>query len=433
MKDVKELLKKFKTGEKCKVSIKTNDGLFEGIIMPSQKPEILTLKLNSGYNIGIKVDKINEIKNLGKAETKEKKILQHAQIPGLPKITILHCGGTIASKVDYETGGVVPLFDASELLEMVPELNKIANIKTQTVFNMLSEDMNLPHYEILAKAIEDEIKKGTDGIIVTHGTDTMHYSSSAMSFALEALPIPVIFVGAQRSSDRPSSEVAMNLICAAEFIAKSDFSSVAICMHQSISDDYCVILPATKTRKMHTSRRDAFKPVNYVPIAKIDYLKREIHFIKKNYPKRDERKVVCRNKFEKKVGVLKAHPGLTPEEILFYKKQGYKGLIIEGTGLGHIAVNDESSENLKALQELVKTCIVGMTSQCLYGRVHSAVYSTARKIKNAGVIYCEDMIPETAFTKLSWLLGNFKKEEVKELLTQNLRGEITKRTKMAYT
>ncbi|MEK6972645.1 MAG: Glu-tRNA(Gln) amidotransferase subunit GatD [archaeon] len=434
MKDYKELLKKYKIEEKSKASIKTKDSTYEGIIMPSQKQEILTLKLNNGYNIGIKISKVEGIKNLGKVEPKEKKIIQNVKNSNLPNITILHCGGTIASKVDYETGGVVPLFDANDLLEMVPELNSIANIKTQTVFNIFSEDMTLSHYSILAKAIENEIKNGAYGIIITHGTDTMHYSASAMAFALEGLPIPVILVGAQRSSDRPSSEVAMNLICATEFIAKSDFSSVAICMHETTSDDFCVILPATKTRKMHTSKRDAFKPINYVPIARVDYLKRQIHFLKKNYPKRAERKVVCKNKFEKKVGILKTHPGLSTEEILFYKKQKYAGLVIEGTGLGHIAINGENAKNLKALQELTKSgCIVAMTSQCLYGRVHSAVYSTARKIKNAGVIYCEDMIPETAFIKLSWLLGNFKKEEAKVMLAQNLRGEITKRTKIVYT
>jgi len=350
-----------------------------------------------------------------------------------PTIAILHTGGTIASKVDYKTGGVIARFTPEEILEMFPELKEIANIKSKLIANMFSEDIRFKHYSLMCKAVEEEIKNNVDGIILTHGTDTIGYSAAALSFALENLNVPVILVGSQRSSDRGSSDAAMNLICAAKFISKTDFAGAAICMHENTSDDSCLIMPACKTRKLHTSRRDAFKVVNGKPIARVSYKTGKIEFLKKDYEKKEKgRKLIVKDKFEEKVAILKTHPNMFPEQFEFYKS--YEGLVIEGTGLGQAPVGTPNeiskihAKNLEAIKKIIKNgCVVVMASQCIFGRVQMHVYSDAIDLANAGVIPGGDMLAETAFIKLAWLLGNYKKDEAKEMVGKNLRGELNER------
>ncbi|MFH1544686.1 MAG: Glu-tRNA(Gln) amidotransferase subunit GatD [archaeon] len=430
-----ELMKKFSVKEMDEVKVYTLDEEFTGVVMHSRGNKIFVLKLKNGYNIGIHATRVTKIEKLGEEGKEERKIeakkVEHK--PDLPSITILHSGGTIASRIDYRTGAVSASVKQEEIVEHVPELEKIANIKSKSILDMLSGNMRFYHFKKIAKAIEEEAKEGVKGIILGHGTDTMHYSSAALSFMLEGINIPVIMVGSQRSSDRGSSDSAMNLVCAAEFITKTDFSGVGICMHEGPSDDNCVILPGTKTRKMHSSRRDAFKAINDIPIARINYETRKIEFLKKDYPKRDEgREFKLKDKIEEKVGLLKIHPDMKPEEIEFFEEKGYKGLVLEGTGLGNapVVAKEEGTEInakiLEAIRKLVdKGCVVVMTSQTIYGRVQMNVYSYGKDCLEAGVIPGEDMTPETAFIKLAWLLGNYSKEEAKELVGKNLRGEIT--------
>ena len=402
-----------------------------GTIIPS-KDDTLMIKLTSGYNAGFSLNEIKNIKNLGESKKvgKTKKI-EIKKDPNLPTISLLHTGGTIASRVNYTTGGVYASFDGDDLATMFPEILKIANFNSILVSNMMSEDMSAKDYQKIAKFVEKEINKNTKGIIIGHGTDTLGYSAAYLSFALTNCPVPVILVGAQRSTDRGSSDAAMNLICAAEFITKTNFKGVAICMHHSTNDDYCAILPGTKTRKMHTSRRDAFKAINDTPIALVDYKTREIKWIKeKAIAEKSKGKFILKEKFEEKVGLVKMHPGISEKIFDFYKKEKYSGLIIEGTGLGHTPIR-ENDLFIKKISELIKSgCIVAMTSQCINGRVHPSVYSNLRKLANIGVVYCEDMLAETALMKLSWLLKNYKKNEVKELLSNNLTGEISEFSKI---
>ncbi len=413
------------------IKIKTSTLEYEGYLMPSLNKNILVIKLKNGYNIGIEKKRIKNIKLLKKYKEIEFKKQKIKFNKDLPTISILHTGGTIASEVDYRTGGVVSRFTPEELTAMFQELNEIANINSVFLSNMFSEDMRFKHYQLIANAIVKEIKKGIKGIIIGHGTDTMHYTSAALAFMLENLPIPVILVGAQRSSDRPSSDAAINLICAAEFITKTDFTGVAICMHESINDDNCVILPACKTRKLHTSRRDAFRVVNENKIARINYKTKEIEFLDKYEKNKGPVKLL--DKMEEKVALIKVHPNFMPEQFEFFKKQKYKGLVIEGTGLGQAPVGTPNkiakihARNLKAIKDLIKSgCIVVMTSQCIFGRVQMHVYSNAIDLVNVGVIPGDDMLSEVALIKLSWLLGNFGKK-AKDLIGENLRGEINKR------
>ena len=332
---------------------------------------------------------------------------------------------------EYRKKGIEDFTTPEELIETVPELKNMANIKCKFVANIQSESMRFPHYNLIAKAIEKEIKETKPkGIIITHGTDTLHYTSAALSFILENLSIPIILVGAQRSSDRGSSDSHMNLICATKFIKETDFHGVAICMHNSMNDDKCAILPGTKTRKMHTSRRDAFKPINSEKIALINYDSDKIEMFEKTKPKPKENLKLKLIKEDIKVGILKSHTNIYPENIKHFKN--YDGLIIEGTGLGHFQtksfdkISEIEEKNKKELEKLLKDTIILLSSQCIFGRVNLNVYTPQRELKEIGVMGTEDMTTETAFIKLAWLLSNYKKEEIRKLVTQNLRGEIIK-------
>ncbi|OIO61760.1 Glu-tRNA(Gln) amidotransferase GatDE subunit D [Candidatus Woesearchaeota archaeon CG_4_10_14_0_2_um_filter_33_10] len=424
-----------KTGDS--VIVETKEKKINGILMPVPEGEkdSVILKLESGYNIGIDKKDVKEIKLVKSYSEKKQKTAEVKQNKKLPIISILHTGGTIASKVDYKTGGVIAKFSPNEIIGMFPELTKIANIKSRKIASMQSEMMRFVHYNLMAKEIEREIKSGTDGIIITHGTDTMHYSSAALRFILEDLSVPVVLVGSQRSSDRGSSDAGLNLISACYFIANSDFADVAICMHENLSDESCLILPALKTRKMHTSRRDAFRPINTTAIARVNFNERNISFMKKDYDKKDKNKKLKLKLFNEKikVGLIKTHTNMFAEEFLAYKN--FDGLVIEGTGLGHLP-NEETDEYTKenkkifdSLKEMIKNGLITvMSSQAIYGRIQMNVYTPMRELQEIGVLgHLSDMTPETAFIKLAWLLSNYKKEEVKQLITKNLKGEISER------
>ncbi|HIG96482.1 TPA: Glu-tRNA(Gln) amidotransferase subunit GatD [Candidatus Woesearchaeota archaeon] len=423
-----------------RIRIVTDHETLEGIKLPSKEKGVIFIKLDSGYNVGVKEETIKRIDITGQlhpdagdeGETGSSQDVKHN--PKLPTIAILHTGGTIASKVDYRTGGVIARFAPEELLAMFPELSKICSITSRLLSNMFSEDMRFAHYKIMAHAIASEIQQGVKGIILTHGTDTLHYTAAALSFMLENLSVPVLLVGAQRSSDRGSSDAGSNLIAAAHFIAKTDFRGVAICMHKNPSDKQCVILPATKTRKMHTSRRDAFQAINTKPYAFVDYEKGTIEKLAP-FPLPSEKKLAVREHFEETVGIITCHPNMFPEAFAYYRKENYKGLVIEGTGLGQAPVgvpNKECAIHNQILEEIRKLvesgCVVVMVSQCIYGRVHMHVYSNAIDLLKVGVIPAEDMTTETAFIKLAWLLGNYPVEQARKLFEQNLRGEISERT-----
>jgi glutamyl-tRNA(Gln) amidotransferase subunit D len=401
---------------------------FKGTLMQSTDLNVILIKLDNGYNIGIKkqASKIKVLKAFigGKSFKKSDVVWDKS----LPLVSVLHTGGTIASKVDYKTGGVVAKFTPEDLVGSIPELNEICRVRSTLVANLQSESMRFGHYNLIAKAVEKELKakEKPKGIIVTHGTDTLHYTAAALTFSLENVPIPVILVGAQRSSDRGSSDAVMNVKSAARFITQTDFKGVAICMHKNLDDDLGIILPSCKTRKLHTSRRDAFKSVNAEAIAEVG---EKVRFLSEDYYRpRGDFKV--RPFKDVKVGLLKTHTNMFPEDYLHFS--GYAGLIVEGTGLGHAQTTgfDEISKinesNKKALKKVAEKTVVVMASQCIFGRINMNVYSPQRELLEIGVIPAEDMTPETALIKLSWLLSNYP-ENVREKFEKNLRGEISER------
>lgn len=421
------LMQKFVDGDRIRIKKETNSAVYEGVVMPTASRDIV-IKLDSGYNIGIRPENV-EIEVIRSAERlkRERKAEIKAVKEGIPFLSILSTGGTIASKVDYRTGAVSPQFSTDDILDAIPELGEIANIKGKVVYSILSENMRAEYWRKLAMEVYNEINNGADGIIVTHGTDTMGYTAAALSFMVQT-PVPVVLVGSQRSSDRPSSDAAMNAICAAK-VACSDLAEVVVVMHGSTSDDFCLIHRGTKVRKLHTSARDAFQSVNDIPIGKVYYDARDIERIRfefdTEYNKRAEKELELRDKFEDKCALIKYYPGADPAILEFFISQGYKGIVLEGTGLGHV-----SADWIPGVTRAIKDGVpVVMTSQCLYGSICDRVYDTGRDLLHAGLIEGADMLPETALVKLMWVLGQTTEmEEVRRLMHENIAGEITGRS-----
>lgn len=429
------------------VMIETDNGTHSGILIPRYDyadDYHLVLKLRSGYNIGIDLEKIKNIKKISeKLETvyksdsfsKYKDFFSHKNTDkdfpemDLPHLLLLSTGGTISSKIDYRTGGVMAALTAKELNDSIPELKEIANIDTDEVLNEYSENIKPEHWSLIAKKVASKILLGKyDGIIVSHGTDTMHYTSAALSFALQNLPIPVVIVGAQRSSDRPSSDASLNLIGACNFAAKSKFSGVFVAMHYSISDDVIACHIGTRVRKNHTSRRDAFHSIDVSPFslikkAQVEISEQYVDLIIQERHNNLESMIVKPN-FENKVSLLKFYPGFDCTMIDYCIKLGHKAIVLEGTGLGHI-----SKECFSQIQNAVNEGIlIFMTSQCIWGRTALSVYDTGRDLLKIGVIPLSNTTSETALVKAMWCLGNFtEKKDVIKTMTSNIANELTDR------
>ncbi len=412
------------------IRIVKGDQIFEGILMPRVEfgeRDVIIIKLKNGYNIGIKFDENTKIEKLGKGRKPGK--IPALKIKGKgPPICFIATGGTIATHVDYLTGGVYMCRKPEEILVTTPELSEIVEIKSMlNPFTLASEDLTPREWIKLAKIVAKELNKEIFGAIITHGTDTMHFTAAALSFMLKNLTKPVALVGAQRSPDRGSFDGRLNLICAAHY-AKSEIAEVSIVMHASTNDDFCFALRGTKVRKMHTSRRDAFKPVNDKPLAKI-WPNGKIEIVNENFRKRKEGKVKADARFEEKVALIKVYPGSDPSIMDWFIQNKYKGIVIEGTGLGHVPTNPLWKDKSwipfikKAIDSNIIVCI---TSQCLFGRTHPYVYRNLRILNLLGVIFCEDMLPEVAYVKLGWVLAHTNKyEKVKEMMLTSYAGEIS--------
>ena len=434
------------------VKIQLDKEYLEGILVNEDDKHIV-LKLSSGYNIGIKksvivkMEDVKSHKELVKEQTSEKiheKISHGVNSSGissdtntdnniLPKVLILHTGGTIASKVDYETGAVTPKFSPEELQTMFPELKELAHIESKLFRNMASDDMRFSHYNLLAKevALELDKNKNLKGVIITQGTDTIHYTSAALGFIFEHLPIPVVIVGSQRSSDRGSSDAAMNLISAVAFIANTSLKGVFICMHESMNDDSCIILNGFNSKKLHSSRRDAFKPINMPPIARVDYATKSIDYLSEySESVLNSSGKLSLNLFNEDlhIGIIVSHPNMYAIEISSFLKN-FDGIVLEGTGLCHFPINEideytkEHTAIKEALTKLASTIPVVMSLQTVAGSVNMNVYRPGKLLIEMGIIgNYSSLITETAFIKLAWLLS--QKLDPHEYFMKNLRGEF---------
>jgi glutamyl-tRNA(Gln) amidotransferase subunit D len=412
----------------CEVRAETTRGRFEGLILPrSETSDALhiVLKLDSGYNIGIRHDTIVGMEKTGYREANYQ--IPEQEFPrneANPTVKLLGTGGTIASRLDYRTGAVIPAFSPGELYGSVPELADICNLETEKLFGVFSENMGPDQYLVLAEKVGEAIGAGYDGIMIGHGTDTMHHTSAALSFMIQRLPVPVIMVGSQRSSDRPSSDAAQNLINAAWAAGHGPIAEVLVCMFGPTSDLYNLLHRGTRVRKMHSSVRSTFRTLGDIPVAMVE--KGKVTPLHDEWARRrTDRDVTIQAAYERKVSLTYYYPGMQPDVIDSLVDCGYRGIVIAGTGLGHV--------NRLIYPALARARDAGvqvyMTLQTLWGFVQMQVYETGREILELGVIPLANMMPEVAFIKLGWALGVHPDDPAaaRELMTTSVAGEMTDR------
>ena len=414
-------LQAMEAGEGSRLSVTVNGLVYEGTLMPHHQfsdPDVIVLKMKSGYNVGIRVGQENQLLLLEKPNKPARLQREAQRKEGLKDLVLIGTGGTIASYVDYRTGAVHPALSTADMVNAVPELGEEANIRARVLFSIFSENMSVQHWQELAEAVADELNSGVEGVIIPHGTDTMGYTAAALSFMLGDVNRPVTLVGAQRSSDRPSSDASSNLLAAARFNVRSDAAEVGVLMHDTPSDDHFAVHRGTRVRKMHTSRRDAFQSINSPPLASMDS-QGSVSFNTDDYRRKGQRRVQARTEMDTDVVLLQYYPGMSPRRFEGLITDS-RGVVISGSGLGH--VNDEM---LVLLQKAVaKGVKVVMTSQCLHGQTNLNVYATGRDLLKAGVIPVADMLPETAYVKLMWALANHDDSEVEKVMRTPLCGEM---------
>jgi len=421
------------------VRINCDNAEYSGLLLPSPPDSqgSLTIKLSSGYNVGISRSRIKKTEVIGRSPASFRGATDARQRAEAPlsakgKISLLACGGTIVNRIDYRTGAVYPASTTDELLAGLPQDAKGA-IRPKMLFSIASEDMAPAHWSKIAEQAADDIREGAQGVVITHGTDTMHYTSAALSFMLQNLSCPIILTGSQRSPDRGSSDAEINIQCSLA-AAKADLSGVFICMHENMSDDFCALHFGTKARKLHTSRRDAFQSINIPQPARVFPQNGKVEkFSDACRGRNPSAKLSLDSRMNANVAMQFIYPGVRPEAISALSK--YDGVVLVGMGLGHLPVNlgkdPLSIPILKEVAELSQSGIpVFLASQCIYGRVDMDVYTNGRVLRDAGLIgnLC-DMTPETAYAKLMWVLGHEKKQEkVRQQMEANVAGEISART-----
>ena len=423
----REVLQRFSVRVWSDVEIRVSEGKFRGVVLPRSETADdthIVLKMNNGYNIGVSVGSVENIRVIGYREAHYK--IPESRFPtdpGKPNVTLLGTGGTIASRLDYRTGAVIPAFAPGELYGAVPELADICNLKTEKLFGIFSENMGPEEWITTAKVIGREIKNGVDGIVIGHGTDTMHHTAAVLSFMVRQSPVPIVLVGSQRSSDRPSSDAAFNLRCATYTAAYSDIAEVLVCMFGPTSDRYNLLHRGTVVRKMHSSYRSTFRTIGDIPVAMVT--PESIEMMQKDYRKRSrERKVVIDTRFDERVSLVYYYPNMKPDIIDSLVDNGYTGIVIAGTGLGH--VNKPLYKPLKRAVEKGVTVI--MTVQTLWGYTAMNVYDTGRDLLEIGIVPAENMLPEVAYMKLCWVLGHTKEPDlVKKMMREPVAHEISER------
>ena len=420
-------LKKFGVRVWSIVKIKMRHMEFQGLILPRStflEDNHITLKLDTGYNTGISIEDIESIEELG-YEPGSYHLPKPEVVPdkSKPRIALLGSGGTIASRLDYRTGGVIPALTPEELYSAVPELADVAFVDTRLLFELFSENIQPKHWVHIAEEVVKEVnERGAAGVIIAHGTDTLSFTSAALAFMLQDLSTPVVLVGSQRSSDRPSSDAAYNLMCVAAVAVKSDIAESVVCMHGGSGDNYCLIHRGTRVRKMHSSRRDAFRSIGCTPLGMVRGT--EIKMFTEAYNKRNAGNVYVDGRIDPRVALIFTYPGMQSDLIDSCIDKGYRGIVIAGTGLGHTPKTLYNPIE-RAIEEDVIIC---MTTQCLWGFVGMRVYETGRELLEWNVIPLANMLPETAYVKLICILGQTQnRNEITELMQKNIRGEILKR------
>ena len=411
-----------KPGDKVKIRLAQEE--LECTLLESYDKSVILVKLKSGYNIGIPRENVFDVSVIEKYSGKKIEKMDLVKKSGKPSIGLIVTGGTIASKLDAKTGGAQPLTDVSEFARFYPRIFERVNVKKLSVpFMIASENMSSEHWITIAEHAKEMLNDSEiSGVIITHGSDTLHYTASALSFFLQDLKKPVVLTFSQRSIDRASSDAELNLDCAVTMVL-SNCAEVMIVGHANENDDYCFALRGTKVRKMHSSRRDTFKSINCSPIAKV--FSDRVEFLEK-YNAHSEGLTKFDSSFNDKVALVQFYPGQQPDILDYYLVQGYKGIVIAMSGLGHVAVGDVKHSWESALKRVIKQgMVVCASAQTISGRLNPKVYSNGRLLEELGVIFLEDMLSETALVKLGFVLGHKNwKGLVREKMLENLAGEF---------
>jgi glutamyl-tRNA(Gln) amidotransferase subunit D len=418
-----------------KVELRTSERTWIGTVLESYDSEIILLKLDSGYNIGIREREILDVKVLQKFVEHEKKKAEVLKNKKLPNVAMIITGGTISARLDPKTGGVIST-DEEEILNIAPEIKEICNIsRVEKPFMKWSENMSFKDWKAIAETCESLLNDETiSGVIISHGTDFLHYTCAALSFFIGKPNKPIALTYSQRSIDRGSTDASLNLICAAKY-AVSDIAEVALVGHKDLNDEVCLAMPGTKVRKLHTSRRDAFKIINSGPFVEIS--KKEFKILRGFNARDNKRKVKVDTKYSPSIVSIKVLPGQDPKVLEFFAKEGYKGIILEIAGIGQVPGKDASEHNwLPTIKKLVDDgVIICGTAQTINGRLDGNVYDNGRELQKTGLIFLDDMLSETAFVKLGWVLGHsswVKEKKVKEKMLENFSGEFNDRIEFGF-
>ena len=341
--------------------------------------------------------------------------------PKLPRVTLLGTGGTIASRLDYRTGAVIPAFTPGELYGAVPELADICNLTTKKLFGVFSENMAMGQYIVLADAIGGEIEEGVDGIVIGHGTDTMGHTAAILSFMVQDTPVPIVMVGSQRSSDRPSTDAALNLIHSVRTAASGDIAEVMICMFGPTSDRYGLLHRGTRCRKMHSSYRSTFRTIGDIPLAMVSD---DFTYLHDDFRRRDPRARSDRP------GLRRPHddPLLLPRDEARPRRRARREGLPRHRHRGH-RPRPRQQAALPGAQAGRRAGVhVVMTVQTLWGYAQMYVYDTGRDLMDLGVVPLDNMLPETALMKLGWVLGHTDDHaEVLRMMRHPVAREITER------
>ena len=371
----------------------------------------MVLKLANGYNIGVSCEGA-ELELLERAAPLPEVATAATSLASdLPPLMVLGTGGTIASYVDYQTGAVHPAKNAEEIVGAIEGLADIASIRAEALLSLASEDMQPAHWEQIATRVSELHSDGGAGVIIAHGSDTMAYTAAALAFQLPSLRAPVVLTGSQRSGDRPSTDAHLNLAGAAR-AALTDLGEVAVAMHASPSDDTVAIWRGTRVRKAHSSRRDAFMAPNGGQLGSVGDT---VEFSAEYRPVANDTRLEAG--FESGVALVWSHPALTAGD-WEAATAGKKGVVVAGTGLGHVG-----SHLHDAVRATARDIVVAMTTQCLAGSTNLNVYRNGRELGEAGVVEAGDMLPETALVKLMWLLRH-RPDSAAAGMGENLAGEL---------
>lgn len=406
----------------------------EGVVLPGAAQDHITVKLVNGYNVSYPIDMVESIDEISDAVSKSVEANSVEQNQDLPKVTIIHTGGTIASKVDYATGAVVARFEPEELLSSVPEILEIANIDAVKLGNMWSDDIRPQHWNKMIEACQSAFNSGSVGVVITHGTDTLHISAAALSFAFAGeggRPAGrIVFTGSQRSSDRASSDATENLLSAVYWAANGpevtgESDAAVTVMHAGSGDGVCAVSPGVSVRKMHSTRRNAFQMVNGERIGEIKISRNGLsHSVS---PRPQSRDITAPTMYDTNIRVAQfmAGPHLHSDLLEAAVSADYSAILIHGTGLGHLPIEDpngDAPENTKLARFIESATIpIIVGNQCINGPVDLNVYSKGRHQQEIGVLgHGSTSSPEALLAKIHWALSNNKDLSI---LTENLCGE----------